>query len=64
MAKKTFVALTVKIGDKAKTQEFEIKHAQRILSMPKNGGWSLPTDSKFKLVEGELVPKTAPKAKK
>jgi len=30
------------------TQEFSIEHATRILRMPKNGGWKLPKDSKFK----------------
>lgn len=30
------------------TDEFEIKHAERLLRMPNNGGWQLPKDSDFK----------------
>jgi len=26
-------------------REFEINHAERILRMPNNGGWKLPSDS-------------------
>ena len=28
-------------------ESFEISHAERILSMTNNGGWKLPTDSKY-----------------
>ena len=30
------------------TDEFEIKHAERLLRMPNNGGWRLPDDSEYK----------------
>ena len=30
------------------TEEFEIKHAERLLRMPNNGGWRLPENSDFK----------------
>lgn len=29
------------------TAEFEVNHAERLLRMPKNGGWVLPDDSPF-----------------
>lgn len=28
-------------------REFEVSHAERLLRMPKNGGWRLPRSSKF-----------------
>lgn len=28
-------------------REFEVSHAERLLRMPKNGGWRLPENSKF-----------------
>lgn len=30
-------------------QAFEVSHAERILSMDRNGGWRLPTDSEFEM---------------
>ena len=33
----------------------DIDHAERILNMPKNGGWELPEDSKFKTKDTEGV---------
>lgn len=30
------------------TEEYEINHAERILRMPNNGGWTLPKDSEYK----------------
>jgi hypothetical protein len=30
------------------SQEFEIKHAERLLRMKNNGGWQLPKNSDFK----------------
>jgi hypothetical protein len=30
------------------TQEFSIEHAERLLRMPNNGGWKIPTKSKYK----------------
>lgn len=29
------------------TEEFEIKHAERLLRMPNNGGWQLPEKTSF-----------------
>ena len=29
------------------TEELEIKHAERLLRMPNNGGWQLPEDSPY-----------------
>jgi hypothetical protein len=29
------------------TEEFEINHAERLLRMPKNGGWQLPEKTPF-----------------
>lgn len=29
------------------TDEFEIKHAERLLRMPNNGGWQLPEKTPF-----------------
>lgn len=31
------------------TKEFEVNHAERILRMPKNGGWKLPDNSPYQL---------------
>ena len=33
------------------TREFELSHAERLLSMPRNGGWHLPEDSKYEFVD-------------
>lgn len=30
-------------------KEFEVNHAERILRMPKNGGWKLPDNSPYQL---------------
>lgn len=38
---------TVELQVKDTKQSFEIGHAERILRMPNNGGWDLPTDSKY-----------------
>lgn len=38
---------TVTLHTKDSKREFGIEHAERILRMPKNGGWFLPKDSKF-----------------
>ena len=51
MAKVTRVALaTVKEGAR---QQFDIDHAERILSIP-NSGWELPKDSEFEYVNGTI----------
>lgn len=36
------------------TREFEISHAERLLRMPRNGGWRLPENSKFEFVDYAL----------
>ena len=53
MTKKTMVKLAVKHQSKERVEEFEIKHAERILNMPKNGGWELK-DSKFVFENGNI----------
>lgn len=35
-------------------QDFTLEHAERLLRMPRNGGWTLPKDSKFELTEDGL----------
>ena len=49
-AKTTTVALVVG----GTTREFEFGHAERLLRMPKNGGWHLPENSKFEFVDYAL----------
>ena len=49
-AKKTTVTLMANDV----TREFEISHAERLLRMPKNGGWHLPENSKFEFVNNGL----------
>lgn len=34
-------------GSNNTTQEFDINHAERILRMPNNGGWTLPENSPY-----------------
>lgn len=36
------------------TEELEIKHAERLLRMPNNGGWQLPDDSDFKFTQNGI----------
>lgn len=36
------------------TRAFEISHAERLLRMPRNGGWVLPDDSPFEFVEDAI----------
>lgn len=35
-------------------QDFDIKHAERLLRKKNNGGWVLPKDSKFEMTEDGL----------
>lgn len=49
-AKKTTVSLAVH----GATHEFEFSHAERLLQMPRNGGWHLPEDSPFEFVDNAL----------
>jgi hypothetical protein len=51
MAKTTMVRLTcASLG----SREFEISHAERLLRMPKNGGWQLPKDSEYEYRDGNI----------
>ena len=52
MAGKTTTVTLVASG--VAPQEFEISHAERLLRLPKNGGWKLPKDSKFEFVNNGL----------
>lgn len=36
------------------TRDFELTHAERLLRMPRNGGWRLPENSKFEFVNHAL----------
>lgn len=36
------------------TQDFEFSHAERLLRMRNNGGWQLPTDSKYEFVNNGI----------
>lgn len=45
---------TVTLVANGVTREFEISHAERILRMPRNGGWHLPEKSKFEFVNNGL----------
>lgn len=51
MAKTTKVKLVCpSLGER----EFEVSHAERLLAMPKNGGWQLPKDSSFVFENGSI----------
>ncbi len=45
---------TVTLVANGVTREFEFSHAERLLRMPNNGGWSLPENSKFEFVDYAL----------
>lgn len=45
---------TVTLVANGVTREFEISHAERILRMRNNGGWTLPRESKFEFVNNGL----------
>lgn len=36
------------------TRDFEFSHAERLLRMPRNGGWRLPKDSEFEFKNNAL----------
>lgn len=42
---------TVTLVANGVTREFEFSHAERLLRMPRNGGWHLPEKSKFEFVD-------------
>lgn len=59
MGKTTTILLRCKaLGDR----EFEISHAERLLNMPKNGGWEL-ADKNYELKDGNLVRRNTNKGK-
>lgn len=35
-------------------RQFEVSHAERLLSMPKNGGWHLPENSNYVFTNGSI----------
>ena len=37
------------------TQDFEFAHAERLLQMPRNGGWMLPEGSRFEFKDNALL---------
>lgn len=45
---------TVTLVANGVTREFEFSHAERLLRMPRNGGWALPKGSKYEFVEDGL----------
>lgn len=45
---------TVTLVANGVTQDFEFAHAERLLKMPKNGGWKLPEDSKYEFIDNGL----------
>lgn len=36
-------------------ESFDVAHAERLLRMPNNGGWHLPTNSPFKLTKDGIT---------
>lgn len=58
MAKKTVRAKSTRVllivPDQGMKQEFSFEHAERLLSMKKNGGWTLPEDSKYQFTDHGL----------
>lgn len=42
---------TVTLVANGVTRDFELSHAERLLKMPRNGGWKLPEGSKFEFVD-------------
>ena len=49
-AKTTFVTLVANGVER----DFDFDHAERLLRMPRNGGWKLPENSKFEFVNDAL----------
>jgi hypothetical protein len=43
-------------------QEFEVSHAERLLRMKRNGGWVLPSDSKFEFNQTNGIKRRGNKA--
>ena len=45
---------TVTLVANGVTREFEFSHAERLLRMPRNGGWELPKNSNYEFVDDGL----------
>ena len=45
---------TVTLVANGVTREFEISHAERLLRMPRNGGWELPENSNYEFLDNGL----------
>jgi hypothetical protein len=45
---------TVTLVANGVTREFEFSHAERLLRMPRNGGWELPKNSNYEFVNDGL----------
>ena len=45
---------TVTLVANGVTRDFELSHAERLLRMPRNGGWALPENSKYEFVDNGL----------
>jgi len=42
-------------GSNNHKQEFDINHAERLLRMPNNGGWTLPDDSPYQFEQNNGI---------
>ena len=58
MKKEKTVVLLVNDNDKVGDRTLGIDHAERLLRMPRNGGWKLPKDSLYTLGENGLTIKS------
>ena len=45
---------TVTLVANGVTREFEFSHAERLLRMPRNGGWELPENSNYEFLDNGL----------
>lgn len=46
--------ITLVVPEHNMSQDFEFSHAERLLGMVNNGGWTLPKDSKYEFKNGSL----------
>lgn len=58
MSKSNNVVLSNK-NEKVGDLTLEINHAERLLLMPRNGGWELPENSPYKLDKNGIVRKSS-----
>ena len=47
--------ITLVVPEHNMSQDFEFSHAERLLGMRNNGGWTLPKDSQYKFENGSLI---------